>query len=440
MKKIKKIITVGLLSLLGTVSLNGCGFFNGEEAVSNAFTIEKEEEETGVKITIIFDDETKEPISFFIEYGEDGKDGSSIESIDPITIGDQQGIRITYSGDKDPVEIPIPSGNGIAEVHTRQDDDGNTVFWFIYTDGNPSEEITVYKGDKGENGRDGIGIEAWNFNTQPDGSINVFFQLSSGVTFETVIPAPMQGVGIQNIEADTTDNGYTITMTYTDETTHTVEFPRSATWFDTDGYPNASLGINGDYAFDSNNGVIYEKINGAWIKVLEFDTNTALYTVEFNNEYSDVTWISGEKAYIINRGKTFVEVNKDVPVLYKPGYVFKGWSTKSSSPSVVNGMFTDLTPVMSDLKLYSIFEKKAEVNFFANTDDDVLWVRGVENYTLENGHTFNQDGLVVPILERDGFTFKGWCTEEVYNPTCGLFTDLTAVNNDLNLYAIWESL
>ena len=94
-----------------------------------------------------------------------------------------------------------------------------------------------------------------------------------------------------------------------------------------------------------------------WSTIIDFDDNDEKYTVTFElNDPDGTAYIeSGRKEYTITRGEYFT-ASYDMPTVTKPGYRFVGWCTKKEQ-TPTSGMFTDLTPVFSNLTLYAIWEK-----------------------------------------------------------------------------------
>ena len=62
------------------------------------------------------------------------------------------------------------------------------------------------------------------------------------------------------------------------------------------------------------------------------------------------------------------------------------------------------------------------------------------SYDIPAGSYFAASKVQIPIPVRPGFEFLGWCTSPHKTPVNGYFTDLTIVQADLTLYAIWQKI
>ena len=60
-------------------------------------------------------------------------------------------------------------------------------------------------------------------------------------------------------------------------------------------------------------------------------------------------------SYEIECGNYFGASGYQLPMPTRNGFNFKGWYLVKT-PTVINGAFTDVTPVLSDLKLYAVWE------------------------------------------------------------------------------------
>ena len=131
------------------------------------------------------------------------------------------------------------------------------------------------------------------------------------------------------------------------------------------------------------------------------------------------------KTVDVTKGESYADLPMD---LVKPGYVFMGWSTISSTGSVD---FNKHTKVMTDSKIYAVF-KKDIVHVTVRAD-------GVDGYPItvpvQRGSALLN--LLPKKVEKDGFKFKGYST---ISPTGAVnFTEDTVVNEDTVVYAVFEA-
>ena len=131
------------------------------------------------------------------------------------------------------------------------------------------------------------------------------------------------------------------------------------------------------------------------------------------------------KTVDVTKGESYADLPMD---LVKPGHVFMGWSTISSTGSVD---FNKHTKVMTDSKIYAVF-KKDIVHVTVRAD-------GVDGYPItvpvQRGSALLN--LLPKKVEKDGFKFKGYST---ISPTGAVnFTEDTVVNEDTVVYAVFEA-
>ena len=356
MKKLFKVMAISTMCL-GMPLLNACSFFrsgNNEETGIKEILVDYDEEGNAL-ITINYTDKHKQPVTFTIPKGTDGEVGTGIKKVDYDQ--DEYGattVTISFTGDKlEPVSFVLAPGKSISDVKFDTDEEGNTLIIFIDSDGNELSPITVFKGDTGEQGN---GIVSIIPNYNPDGSATLTITLDDESEYFVEIPAPKEGRGIASIVSRKEGTTFYLTINYTDNTSDEISFDVPPSW--TTGYskPGNSEGYNGDYYFDIAHDIIYIKENGVWNVAVDFATNAQEYNVTFdlNDTNAEPASLVGQRSYIINRGETFYSSNYTLPIALRSGYTFGGWST-SKTPNVTNGLFTDLTPVLSDMTLYAIW-------------------------------------------------------------------------------------
>lgn len=364
----KKIFSIFIL-LLSCFMIASCSSFFGEEEeeIITITSINSELLDDGsTKITITYSSEEKKPDEFIIEQG---ADGNGIASINATTSADGSKTDVfIYFTDAtiEPVHFEVSNGTSIAGVSRKVDEETGDVYLIMtYTDGKTSDPILLPKGEDGEDGNSFTGYDQV---VNLDKSLTIYFHFSKSDDVVITIPAPQQGEdgnGIDSITSMTDEetNEYVLLIKYSNkEEPEEVRFkmPKEAnTWYTSQGEPDDLLGKNGDYCFDVAYNAIYLKENNEWGIVVDMDGDETIFNVSFNlNDSIDAPakMPSGSLVtYHIKRGSYFTADGYPVPVPTRNGYEFAGWYT-SKIVTPVNGQFTDLTPVFSDLVLYAKWE------------------------------------------------------------------------------------
>ena len=339
--------------------LSGCSFFrsNDNEAVGIKEILVDYDEDGNALITINYTDKHKEPVTFVLPKGTDGEIGAGIKKIDYEQ--DEYGVTtvtITFTKDTmDPVSFVLQPGKSISDVRFDTDAEGNTLIIFVDSDGNELSPITVFKGDSGV----GIASIEWDIDYETGETIvNMYMSddpdKENPVTVR--IPEGKTGNGIEYISSEKIGSVIYLTVNYTDGTQDIIPIDSTPNW--TTGYskPSNTDGFDGDYFFDIAHDIIYIKENGIWNVAVDFATNSQEYNVTFdlNDTSAEPASLVGNRSYAISRGETFYSSNYSLPIAARVGYTFGGWST-SKTPNVTNGLFTDLTPVLSDMTLYAVW-------------------------------------------------------------------------------------
>lgn len=350
--KLKKLVKMTGLALLIPAFVS-CSLFKGDETeIRSIDNITYAEDETGefILVTVHYTDETED--SFEVPKGKAGEDGASIESIESITDREtgETTITITYTnGEIDEITFTTRS---IKTIHQEVVDD-HLELTIEYTDGTFSDTFTIYNGIDGE---PGVGV---NYITEPeiqdDGSVKFTVVLTNGTQTEITIPKGEKGTGIDHMESGTTESEYYLSIYFTDGTSQTFFFDIPSQWHNVQEKPTPSEYDVGDYAFDIiHHKIYYKDSDGTWVLVADFDTNDTLYGITFDLNATDATFATGKAYYELYNGQTFYSTHYELPIATRPNYTFGGWST-SKTPNPTNGLFTDLTPVMSDMVLYAIW-------------------------------------------------------------------------------------
>ena len=350
--KLKKLFKLGALALM-IPAFASCSVLNkNQTALREIENITYAEDDTGqyIIVTIHYSDETIN--TFPIPKGEHGEDGVSITGVEAST-NEETGVTtvIVHYDNGEDGKFTFTT-RSIKEIHQEVVDD-HLELTIEYTDGSFSDTYTIYNG---VNGKDGVGVDHL---TEPvvqdDGSVKFTIVLTNGEETEVTIPQGPKGTGIDHIESGVKDNQYYLTIYLTDGTNSTVWFDIPSQWHNVQEKPSPSDFKIGDYAFDIiHHKIYYKDETGTWVIVADFDTNDTKYTVYFDLNADDAKFATGKSEYDIYSGQTFISSKYTVPIATRPNYTFGGWCT-SKDPNPTNGYFTDLTPVLSTMTLYAVW-------------------------------------------------------------------------------------
>ena len=363
MKKIFKSLS---LLFLTVPLLAGCGFLKDDTKKGTGIkSIVQEVDEKGdYYIVITYDDKSMKPVSIPLPKGEDGEDGIGIDRIEYNTDEDTHitTIKIFFEHDAyDPVEFTISPGrvidgtNLVPEIDEETGEPtGNKILTFIYRTGDVYEEsdpILIEKGDTGN------GIESITSEDGADNKIIVTVIMTNGDESKFEVPAG-NGIDYINVQQEDSEDGmtseYVLYIHYTNGNVERVPFPRAATWESVNEKPQNSHGYDGDFAFDTENDIIYQKQNGQWVPIVEFDTGAQECTITLNKNASDARFATVQDSYpiVVNKGQTLYQVHKLLPTPIRDGYTFGGWCPYSEY-TVNHGIFDELTVVTCDITLYA---------------------------------------------------------------------------------------
>lgn len=340
---LRKLVLSGLL-LLTPITMASCSFFNTSDAVINIKNIETKTDDKGnTVITIYYTDVNKDPTTFTIPKGNDGKEGVGIKNIEYNELEDESGTEVTINftdETRDPVVFTILNGegkkgdrgNGIDKIESTHDEENKqTVITITFTDSNYEPiSLTIPDGKDGEKGKSITSVSQKDITSEGKPVIRVSFSNDDG------------------------------------EVVGSIDIPRTNNWLSGAGNPNELNvdGIDGDFYFDTANSKIYIYNNKTWQQVLDLGSakkDLPTYKVSFEkNLNEDVSYISGyDQTYFegVYEGYSFYSMDYNVPLPYASNYEFKGWMTKQKYDATV-GIFTDLTPVYKDMKLYGYWVAK----------------------------------------------------------------------------------
>ena len=368
-----KIIYRFFLLIFTVFMISGCGFFGSSETLEISAINVKTLENGDKEVTILYADEFAEPLVFVVPKGEKGDEGNGIGEVTytPVEGGTEIEINFTKEGAV-PLKFTVSNGISVTGVESVYDKDKEiTYVTFVFSDGSKSD---TYALPKGEQGVDGVSIIDIVPNVNRDQSVNLTIYLSDGTEKEVKIPAPIQGEdgnGVKNVEIvqlDELGDNFEIKLTLDDDSTISAPINRVNKWFTDSAEPSTSIGIKGDLYYCTTNKTIYVREEKRWIPSIDFDkiSNIAYEVIfELNAMEDDDTasMPSGvDPIYYIDHGRYFSsnEEKDPIPVPTSDKYVFAGWYTEKGDKLNLNihGMFTDLTVIASDLKLYARWVEK----------------------------------------------------------------------------------
>ena len=299
------------------------------------------------QITIKYQNEDMKDSVFYLPKG---KDGTGIEDfvykID--TEKNTTDITFSFTDVLNDYTVSVPNGRGISNVIYTQDEAGDTLMTFVFTDGTKSEAVKVKKGE--------IGTSLIGFDPviNEDGSVDIKFIYSDGSEYIAKVPAPQKGDtgrGISSMVSEAADSGnYYIYVFYTDDTVDVMELERPSTILSGTN-PNDNDGKDGDLFYDTATKTLYNKADGVWNRIIQFDDDTVKYTVSFNLNCEDSTAALHGKSQITVKKNSYLPASS-IPNPTRDGYVFAGWYLEEE-PNINNGNFTDLTLITKDLVLYA---------------------------------------------------------------------------------------
>ncbi len=366
----KKTLLLLITAFSISYPLSSCAFFDTNSGTQIKDVVTNYDTTTGNTIvTISFTNEDTTPVSFTIPQGISGKDGVSIKNISSNLSSDGNSVILTISYSdasiKDTIiSVPVVQSKRIKEVLVDKDTNNNPTIQFVYTDNTKSEVITL------PSGKDGNGINSFQV-SDPDssGNMTVIIEFSDGTSKTFEIKNGKDGVSIMNItynEEKSDATTYVLTITYSDGYSEDISLARPTTnkWYvgttsPEDDQDASSNSITGDFYLNKLTGSVYQKeSNGQWAYLFSMKSESSqeekvYHTIYFYPQEGKINNQSGTLMYNIEEGKTMSLSLIPTPVL--ENHTFVGWYTDLNN--VNSGKFTDLTPVMEDLKLYAKYEK-----------------------------------------------------------------------------------
>ena len=360
-RKTKKIF-LGLLLLASSVTVSSCSmFFGGDDYAISAVSKSVDEETGDTIVTIQFQNEEIEPLTFTIPTV---TNGIGIEKIDATNNENNVTLKITYTdGSTQDITVPVidgKDGKGVVNVSMHEDENGEKYIQFEYTDGSFSEKLYLPKGDNG------VGIKGVSVVPNPDGSSTYTMSFSDGR--DDVVWTVRNGVSVTDIylnpNTDPESDTYELIINYSDKSSDSIfiEKPRATIWHSGSGAPSNNTNLkpnSGDFYVDLDSGWVYtySDIEGRVARFcIKGQKDPEQFAVNFHiSENEKATWFSkvyneGDIIIVPADGGSTVKLST-IPVPEKNGYEFEGWYSDATNPN--SGQFTDMTIVNSDLDLYA---------------------------------------------------------------------------------------
>ena len=360
MKKHPFIISLCLLS-----SLSSCTSLFGGDGYSIASTESYIDPTTGDTIILItFDDEEIAPLKVTIPSGKAGVDGNGIKKIETSVDQNEFVITIIYtdtSYENTVLRVPITNGkDGISVTGVIvNNEDGNVIINFTYSDGTKSPDITI---PKGNDGNDGNGIASIvTLPNEAEGTITLVISYTDGrEPTRVTLKNGEDGISVIDISYDATqsnDDDYALKVTYSDGYTQTIIIPRpkSTVWYTGSGEPTDSTGKIGDFYIDLTNYYVYRKDINGWAYMFALSNSKPKpIRVIFNPNGGTFVGMQ-ENAVVITsvlEGNVIPLESFEIPVY--EGYEFLGWYTsRAYNPNAAK--VTDLTPIYSTNDVLNLY-------------------------------------------------------------------------------------
>lgn len=347
MKKILKFICAIVLLF----QITSCGFIETESQAIGIESITTIEEAGVNKMVITYTDPERTPDIFVLPTG---ATGNGIKDLIVKENEDNTGkiVTITYTTDDlEPTVFEIKDAVSVVGIESEDGTDGIKILYVKLSDGTRSEGIPIPPG------KDGISVVGITHVVNEDKSATLTFQMSEGDPTILNIPAPEKGNGIVSIQAGPNGDKFEMIITYTDSEPQTITFDRPNKWFSEASMPQSTDGIDGDLWYDYSHNIIYVKERGNWNQVLRLDGNEEerhTVTFDLNDSLENQAQVPAGIKLIatIKHGYNFYSSDYVIPNPIRSGYEFAGWYT-TKTPTAINGAFTDLTSVMSDMTLYA---------------------------------------------------------------------------------------
>ena len=333
----------------------------------------------------------------------------------------------------------------ITSITTELLEDGRTMVVITYDDEELKPSIFyIPKGDEGEKGPQGDGIESITYDYDQNGDYILTITFTNSEK-EPLVLNLKNGVSVANITSqfDSTTGDTYLTIVYSDGTTSDpIIIPKGEKGKDGNGIIGITYKTNED--------------NSTTINIFMADGNISKVQIPAPQKGEDGRGIKAiigtedENYYYI----TFEYTDDSTPTEIKfskpenPNEWYSGYGNPSSTLGKNGDYYFDLNGNDIYHKIDGIWiivvnfedeETLCSVKFELNANDAFL-PEGHNYklyYAIPKGSNFASNGTAVPIPVRNGYTFNGWYTSQTPSVVHGSFNDLTIVSNDLTLYANW---
>ncbi len=367
------------------LSFTGCGFFD-EETGKMISKIEKtgEDKDGNSEITVYYTDPYYKPEKFIIPAGKQGYKGNSVIGIDK---EDDEDANDGFTTVTITLENTDEKGNVTIEKKKFDIPDGKTI-----TDITTGEE-------NGEN------VVIFTFNSGLGGTLTLPMPDFNGVNKMQLVP----------IDPNDETKGYKLQADYT--------LTEGDVWEDIEGVIKPPVGIAD---------VEGKEENGKYVIYVYYTDGREPEKIPFNKPEDPNTWSTyetvpgnlsgkvGDFCYVENENAIYAKVSEGEGEFrreyWKPMMTFADKTTR-----------------------YNVY-------FYKNDGSEGANDMPMKTENIQNGYYFASVGKLVSVPRRDGYKFMGWYTSSDYDyvmenkVVMSSFTDLTPVNSDLKLYAIWEPI
>ena len=320
-------------------------------------------------------------------------------------------------------------------------------------------------------------------------SVTIKFSEDSGTPDYTfTIPAGVEGVGIADVSAKTSEDNtsVTLTITFTDGEKKEIIIPiakgsdgrsieRIEEVLDEEGNTAMAIYFEGEDtptiitlpSGDKGNGIasidyIFDENNQCIITITLDDEREVVFTIPAGIGIASITSSYDENGDLVFT-YFLTDPNADPIVVTTSTHVTQ-WFSGNVSPSDDEELNSKAK--VGDFYFYipglTIYQLKAtgwqvianlgsaistntkSVHFNLNDSeeklayfvDELSTVRDL-SFDIPEGRTFFDQGISVPKAYRTGYVFDGWYTQAEYNVTLGRFTDLVSITKDMELFARW---
>lgn len=333
--------------------------------------------------------------------------------------------------------------NGIENVQTSLDDDGNTVVTITFTSEDvPPVTFTIPKGSDGADGNGIKDIHTEYQETQNRVMIEISFTDPTMENYVTYIPiySGTDGRGIESIDVELLESGDTLlTINYTDGSS-----PTNLT------LPGGKDG-NGISSIDTS----YDPISGDVIVTVSFtgDLEPVEFRIPRGNQGTSIDHIETSQddenynltIYYDDGTYETVSFSKDQPTQWLSGNTVPDSSLGNDGDFYINFAEADIYKKVSGEWVFQMHltgggssgsEEKHYYYVTLELNGGQL-VNPLEplSYKVEEGESID-----LPLCEKEGFEFIGWYSDLEMDPNTAHITDITPIFKDMVIYAQYQEI